>query len=53
VNAVRANGGIVEYLEFDDEAHGFRKRANSVSAYQAVLTFLDRYLRSESDLLQR
>jgi len=53
VNAVRANGGIVEYLEFDDEAHGFRKRANSVTAYQAVLTFLDRYLRSESDLLQR
>ena len=46
VNAVRANGGVVEYLEFDDEAHGFRKRANSVIAYQAVLTFLDRYLRS-------
>jgi dipeptidyl aminopeptidase/acylaminoacyl peptidase len=46
VNAVRANGGIVEYLEFDDEAHGFRKRANSVTAYQAVLTFLDRYLLS-------
>lgn len=44
VNAVRANGGIVEYVEFDDEAHGFRKRANSVTAYQAVLTFLDRYL---------
>jgi dipeptidyl aminopeptidase/acylaminoacyl peptidase len=44
VNAVRANGGIVEYLVFDDEAHGFRKRANSVTAYQSVLTFLDRYL---------
>lgn len=50
VNAVRANGGIVEYLEFDDEAHGFRKRTNSVTAYQAVLTFLDRYLRSANHL---
>lgn len=48
VNAVRANGGIVEYLEFDDEAHGFRKRANSVRAYQAILTFLDKYLSSSS-----
>jgi dipeptidyl aminopeptidase/acylaminoacyl peptidase len=46
VNAIRANGGIVEYLVFDDEAHGFRKRANSVTAYQAVLTFLERYLGS-------
>ena len=46
VNAVRANGGIVEYLEFNDEAHGFRKRANSITAYQAVLTFLNRYLLS-------
>jgi dipeptidyl aminopeptidase/acylaminoacyl peptidase len=44
VNAVRANGGLVEYLEFDDEAHGFRKRANSVRAYQAILTFLDTHL---------
>ena len=52
VSAVRANGGIVEYLEFDDEAHGFRKRVNSVTAYQAVLTFLDRYLLSAGTLRQ-
>ena len=44
VNAVRAAGGIVEYEEFDDEAHGFRKRANSVRAYLSILTFLDKYL---------
>lgn len=50
VNSVRANGGIVEYLEFDDEAHGFRKRANSVKAYQAILTFLDRYLSASHSL---
>lgn len=44
VNAVRANGGIVDYLEFSDEAHGFRKRTNSIRAYQAILDFLDKYL---------
>ena len=44
VNAIRSNGGIVEYLEFSDEAHGFRKRTNSIRAYQAILEFLDRYL---------
>ena len=44
VRAVRANGGIVEYLEFDDEAHGFRKRTNAVKAYRAILSFLDKYL---------
>ena len=44
VKAVKANGGIVEYLEFDDEAHGFRKRTNSIRAYQAILNFLDAHL---------
>jgi dipeptidyl aminopeptidase/acylaminoacyl peptidase len=45
VAAVRTNGGVVEYLLFDDEAHGFRKRANAVRAYQAILNFLDRHLK--------
>lgn len=44
VNAVRANGGVVEYLEFGDEAHGFRKRTNSIRAYQAILDFLEKHL---------
>lgn len=45
VNSIRANGGVVEYLEFSDEAHGFRKRANSIRAYGAILDFLEKYLR--------
>lgn len=49
VAAIRSNGGTVEYLLFDDEAHGFRKRKNAIRAYQAVLNFLDRYLKSSSD----
>ncbi|HEU0251421.1 MAG TPA: S9 family peptidase, partial [Pyrinomonadaceae bacterium] len=48
VRQVRANGGTVEYMEFDDEAHGFRKRVNSVRAYQGILDFLERYLSSKS-----
>ncbi len=45
VAAVRSNGGIVEYLVIDDEAHGFRKRANMIRAYSAILKFLDLHLK--------
>ena len=48
VAAVKSNGGVVEYLVFEDEAHGFRKRANAVRAYQAILNFLDRHLKSNA-----
>jgi dipeptidyl aminopeptidase/acylaminoacyl peptidase len=41
VKAVRENGGLVEYLVFDDEAHGFRKQKNAIHAYEAILNFLD------------
>jgi dipeptidyl aminopeptidase/acylaminoacyl peptidase len=45
IAAVRNNGGTVEYLVLHDEAHGFRKRANAVRAYGAILKFLDRHLK--------
>lgn len=48
VAAIRQNGGIVEYLLFEDEAHALRKEANSVTAYNAILDFLERHLRSLS-----
>ncbi|HET6863452.1 MAG TPA: prolyl oligopeptidase family serine peptidase, partial [Pyrinomonadaceae bacterium] len=44
VEAVKRNGGIVEYLVFHDEAHGLRQPANVAKAYTAILDFLDRYL---------
>src|SRR6185369_1325790 len=47
VAAVKRCGGTVEYLLLEDEAHGFRKRANAVRAYQAILNFLDHYLKSD------
>ena len=46
VTAIRKNGGTVEYLVYDDEAHGFRKRKNAVGAYEAILNFLNRHLGS-------
>lgn len=45
VAAVRANNVPVEYLVFDDEGHGFRKRDNRISASESYLRFADRYLR--------
>jgi dipeptidyl aminopeptidase/acylaminoacyl peptidase len=47
VEAVRANGGTVEYLLFADEAHALRKKTNAVKAYNAILEFLERHLRRE------
>lgn len=46
VASVRANGVPVEYLVFDDEGHGFRRRENRIAASEAYLRFLDTYLRS-------
>ncbi len=44
VQAVRENGVPVEYLVFDDEGHGFRKKKNQLKGYQAILDFCDKYL---------
>ncbi len=47
VEKVRANGVPVEYVVFPDEGHGFRKRDNRISASDAYVAFLDRYLKGE------
>lgn len=44
VEAVRKNGVPVEYLIFDDEGHGFRKKENQIKGYGKILEFLDKYL---------
>jgi len=49
IAAVRSNGGTVEYLVLEDEAHGFRKRANAIRAYGAILRFLDLHLKSSNN----
>ncbi|HLX07447.1 MAG TPA: S9 family peptidase, partial [Thermoanaerobaculia bacterium] len=44
VAAARKRGTPVEYLIFPNEGHGFARKDTQVKAYQAVLTFLDKYL---------
>lgn len=46
VAKVRANGVPVEYVEFPDEGHGFRKKANQITADETIKTFLDTYVKS-------
>lgn len=43
VAALRAQGTEVEYIVFDDEGHGFSKKANEIKAYSKVLEFFDRH----------
>lgn len=44
VEAAREAGAHVEYLVFDDEGHGFRKRVNRITAAEAYVDFLERFL---------
>jgi dipeptidyl aminopeptidase/acylaminoacyl peptidase len=45
VGKVQANEVPVEYVIFDDEGHGFRNRENRITASDAYINFLDRYLK--------
>lgn len=45
VEGVRANGVPVEYVVFEDEGHGFRKKENEIEGYGKIKTFLDEYLK--------
>jgi dipeptidyl aminopeptidase/acylaminoacyl peptidase len=48
VEAVRSRDIPVEYIVFDDEGHGFRKKENQARGYAAILEFCDRHLRQGS-----
>lgn len=48
VEAIRKTGGTVEYLVFEDEAHGFRKRKNAIDAFEAILKFLNSNLKRKT-----
>ncbi len=47
VENARANGVEVEYVLFDDEGHGFRKKENNITASKKVLEFLDKHFKGE------
>ncbi|MCJ8191493.1 S9 family peptidase [Sphingomicrobium aestuariivivum] len=44
VEAVRANDVPVNYVLFDDEGHGFSKKANRIAASEAYVAFLDEHI---------
>jgi dipeptidyl aminopeptidase/acylaminoacyl peptidase len=46
VENIKKRNGVVEYVLFDDEGHGFTKKANEIRAYKAILDFLDRHLKN-------
>jgi dipeptidyl aminopeptidase/acylaminoacyl peptidase len=45
VEAVKKSGVPVEYVVFENEGHGFTKKANEIRASKAILEFLDLHLR--------
>lgn len=45
VDAIKKKKGVVEYIVFDNEGHGFTKKENELRAYKAILDFLDKYLK--------
>ena len=45
VEGVEANGVPVEYVVFDDEGHGFRKKENEIEGYGQIKEFLDEHLK--------
>jgi dipeptidyl aminopeptidase/acylaminoacyl peptidase len=47
VAAVRSNNVPVEYVVFPDEGHGFLRKQNRITASEAYLRFLERYLRGK------
>ncbi len=49
VEAVKKSNGVVEYVVFDNEGHGFTKKANEIRGYKSVLDFLDRYLKKTGE----
>jgi dipeptidyl aminopeptidase/acylaminoacyl peptidase len=53
VDNIKKRNGVVEYVLFDNEGHGFTKKANEIRAYKAILDFLDRYLKGADAMSSR
>lgn len=47
VQAIRHGGGVVEYVLFDDEGHGFSKNENRIRGWNTVLEFANTYLKGQ------
>ncbi len=53
VESIKKRNGVIEYVLFDNEGHGFTKKANEIRAYKAILDFLDRYLKNGDSMSSR
>lgn len=53
VESIKKRNGVVEYVLFDNEGHGFTKKANEIRAYKAILNFLDRHLKNGTSISSR
>ena len=47
VEAIRKNNGVVEYVLFEDEGHGFSKNKNRIEGFTSIRKFSDKYLKQE------
>ena len=47
VESVKAKGGVVEYLLFEDEGHGLSKLPNRIKGYSAIADFLDKHVKGK------
>jgi dipeptidyl aminopeptidase/acylaminoacyl peptidase len=52
VDNIKKRNGVVEYVVFDNEGHGFTKKANEIRAYKAILDFLDKYLKGSAPVAE-
>jgi dipeptidyl aminopeptidase/acylaminoacyl peptidase len=52
VENIKKRNGVVEYVVFDNEGHGFTKKANEIRAYKAILDFLDKYLKGSTPVAE-
>ena len=50
VEAIKKNNVPIEYVIFPDEGHGFIKKENEIKGYGGILTFLDKYLKGETEV---
>ena len=48
VEAIKKKKGVVEYVVFDNEGHGFTKKANEIRGNKAILDFLDKHLKGSA-----
>lgn len=52
VAAARTNGVPVEYVIFPDEGHGWVKKENQIKSAEAILRFLDKYLKGSGQSVE-